>query len=75
MALESTLPVPPENSVQPMAEVLPPNKRTAVLQSGETNPAVRTCSRALFGQVISNGKDEQHAARADSRLFQAARRS
>jgi hypothetical protein len=39
--------VPPENSVQPMAEVLPPNKRTAVLQSGETNPAVRTCSRAL----------------------------
>jgi hypothetical protein len=58
-----------------MAEVLPPNKRTAVLQSGETNPAVRTCSRALFGQVnfeISNGKDEQHAARVDSRLFQAA---
>jgi hypothetical protein len=35
------------------AEVLPPNKRTAVLQSGEKNPAVRTCSRALFGQVIS----------------------
>jgi hypothetical protein len=49
-----------------MAEVLPPNKRTAVLQSGETNPAVRNCSRALFGQVISNGKDEQHAARVDA---------
>jgi hypothetical protein len=61
-----------------MAEVLPPNKWTAVLQSGETNPAVRhrfasTVRKSNF--KLSNGKDEQHAARVDSRLFQAARRS
>jgi hypothetical protein len=47
----------PKNSVPSMvAEVPPPNERTVVismLQSGETNPAVRTCSRALCGQFIS----------------------
>ncbi|PYT69370.1 MAG: hypothetical protein DMG42_22025 [Acidobacteria bacterium] len=34
--------VPPENSAQPMAGVIPPNKPTALLQSGETNPPLRT---------------------------------
>jgi len=41
------------------------NGLRALLQSGETNPPMRTCSRALFRQVISNGKNEQYAARLD----------
>ena len=55
--------MPLENSARPMAEVIPPNKRTALLQSGETNSLGHTCSRALFGQVISNGKDARSQGR------------
>jgi len=50
-----------------MAEVLPPNKRTAVLQSGETNPAVRTCSRALSDKEFQNFKWQERAARSTRR--------
>jgi hypothetical protein len=69
--------VPPENSVQPMAESFLQTNGQPCFNLAKRIPRcapVREHFRTSNFK-ISNGKDEQHAARVDSRLFQAARRS